>query len=282
MSMADWPSGLNASLIDAGVRTPLYHQIYLLLRDGIRRGELDGGRVLPGEIDLAALFNVSRVTIKRALNELAADALVSRHRGRGTIVKPSKRLSVISGSMETLMESLRAMGDETEVQLLDVANVVPSESIAAQLGLANGEKVQRAVRLRTIEGGPFSYLVSYVPLKLASSYSKSELASKPLLALLKRAGARIDEAEQWITAIAADPTVASALKVATGSPLLKIERRMVDVSGTPVQLIHGHYRPDRFVYFVRQSNLSEGAEIAAARPLKPPARARGRSAARPQ
>ena len=77
---------LGPSLLDAGLPTPLYHQIYLILRDRIRAGVLARNALLPGEQELGRLFNVSRITVKRALNELAADGLISRHRGRGSIV----------------------------------------------------------------------------------------------------------------------------------------------------------------------------------------------------
>lgn len=257
MKTTPWPSHLNASLIDAGLPTPLYHQIYLLLRDTIRRGELPAGALVPGELELADLFKVSRITVKRALNELATDSLVTRHRGRGTVVTPAARLSVIRGSIEMLIDSLKQMGDETKVRLLEMGDIAPTRAIGELLEVEPGEKVQRAVRLRTIEGGPFSYLISYVPLRIARSYTKAELASLPLLTLLERAGANIDEADQWITAVAAEPKIAQALGVATASPLLRIERLMRDDAGAPVELIHGHYRPDRFVYFIQQRGLSK-------------------------
>ena len=283
MSATPWPSHLNASLIDAALPTPLYHQIYLLLRDTIRRGELPAGALVPGELDLADLFKVSRITVKRALNELATDSLVTRHRGRGTVVTPAARLSVIRGSFETLIDSLKQMGDETKVRLLEMADIAPTRAIAELLEIDDGEKVQRAVRLRTIEGGPFSYLISYVPMRIARSYTKAELSSLPLLTLLERAGANIDEADQWITAVAAEPKIAQALGVATASPLLRIERLMRDDGGVPVELIHGHYRPDRFVYFIQQRGLSKrsgkGATKTARRAAvkKPVARSTGRA-----
>jgi GntR family transcriptional regulator len=263
MSTTPWPAHLNASMIDAQLPTPLYHQIYLLLRDTIRRGELPAGALVPGELDLADLFQVSRITVKRALNELATDSLVTRHRGRGTVVTPASQLSVIRGSLEMLIDSLKQMGDETKVRLVEMADVVPGDAIAELLEIGPTEKAQRAVRLRTIEGGPFSYLISYVPMRIARSYTKAELSSVPLLTLLERAGANIDEADQWITAVAAEPKIAHALGVATASPLLRIERLMRDDSGVPVELIHGHYRPDRFVYFIQQRGLSKGSGKAA-------------------
>ena len=86
MDKFTWHDQLNASNLDERLPTPLYHQIYLLLREKIRSGIVAANATLPGEQELARAFNVSRITVKRALNELASDHLVTRHRGRGTIV----------------------------------------------------------------------------------------------------------------------------------------------------------------------------------------------------
>ena len=78
-------SSLEGLTLNPTSPTPLYHQLYTVLRERIVRGDFAPSQTLPGEQELAKLFDVSRITVKRALNELAASGLVSRHRGRGTI-----------------------------------------------------------------------------------------------------------------------------------------------------------------------------------------------------
>jgi GntR family transcriptional regulator len=242
---------LSAAHLDERLPTPLYHQIYLLLRDRLRTGVISPGDTLPGEQELARMLNVSRITVKRALNELASDKLVTRHRGRGTIAIGTGAVPVVKGSFDTLIESLHLMGLETEVEVLDITDMVADSQVAEFLNLEPGAKVQRATRRRKLQGAPFSHLVTYVPAEIASRYSRKDMASTSLLVLLERAGAAAFEAEQWITAVAADPQVASALDIAPSSPLLKIERIMRDANGQPVQLIHAHYRSDKFQYHVK-------------------------------
>lgn len=243
--------GFSAAFLDDQLPTPLYHQIYLAMRERIRSGALAAGDLLPGEQELARLFNVSRITVKRALNELAADGLVTRHRGRGSFISSLPAPPVVKGSFDTLIESLRLMGLETDVELLDVTDMPADSHVAPLLGLEVGAPLQRAVRRRKLSGEPFSYLVTFVPAEVAARYSRDDLATTPLLLLLERAGAAAIEAEQWITAVAADPQMAASLDVALGAPLLKVERVMRDAKGRPVQLIEAHYRPDRFQYHVR-------------------------------
>ncbi|MBX3478453.1 MAG: GntR family transcriptional regulator [Brevundimonas sp.] len=245
-----WPLP-EASHLDESLPTPLYHQIYLVLREQIRSGTIPPNALLPGEQQLAKMFNVSRITVKRALNELAADGLLNRHRGRGTIVTDAAAVPVVKGSFDNLLESLRIMGLETEIEVLDVANLAAGAAIAKLLEIEPGAQVQRAVRRRKLQGEPFSYLVTHVPGDIADRYSVKDLATTSMLTLLERSGAAVFDAEQWITAVAAEPLVASALGVSVGGPLLKVERVMRDVEGRPVQLIHSHYRSDRFQYHIK-------------------------------
>ncbi len=244
-------STLDAALLDENLPTPLYHQIYLILRERILKGDFPTDSMLPGEQELAKLLNVSRITVKRALNELAEDRLVSRHRGRGTIVTGRPPTRVVRGSFDTLLESLKQLGLETEVQLLDVTDLPATPYVAERLRLKPGEGVQRITRMRKIEGEPFSHIVNFVPAAVAAGFSRDDLERRTILELLEEAGAAAFEAEQWITATAAEPHIASILLLAVGAPLLKIERIVRDKRGRPVQLVNALYRPDLFEYHIR-------------------------------
>ena len=247
-----WVTRLAQTRLDERAPTPLYHQLFLVLRDIIREGAFGTDTLLPGEQTLAGLLTVSRITVKRALNELAAETLVSRHRGLGTRVTPRARLPVVRSAFDNLLESLQQMGLATTIELIEIADVRAGPAgVAAHLDLPDTASVQRAVRRRRLEGEPLSYLVTYTPRAIATRYSPEDVANTSFLELLERAGAAPLEAEQWITAVAAEPRVAAALDVDPAAPLLKIERIMRDATGAPVQLVHGYYRPDRFQYHVR-------------------------------
>jgi GntR family transcriptional regulator len=242
---------LTPESVDENLPTPLYHQIFLILRDRIVSGQLPSGTLLPGEQEMAKLLGVSRITVKRTLNELAARGLVHRHRGRGTTVAGNAIIPMVSGSFNTLLESLQREGLQTDVELLDVREEEAGPDIAARLEIKPEQMVQRAVRLRKMNREPFSYLVNYIPLAIARRYSLEELATLSMLTLLERAGEPPQEAEQWISAVAAPPAMSSVLDVAIGSPLLKVARIMRGTRRRPVQFIEAHYRPDRFHYHFR-------------------------------
>jgi GntR family transcriptional regulator len=242
---------LKPELLDENLPTPLYHQIFVILRERIVSGQLASGTLLPGEQEMAKMLGVSRITVKRTLNELAARDLVERHRGRGTTVTGNAIIPMVSGSFNTLLESLQREGLQTDVELLDVREEPAGPVIAGRLEIKPDHMVQRAVRLRKMNGEPFSYLVNYIPIAIARRYSLEELATLSMLTLLERVGEPPQEAEQWISAVAAAPAMSSVLDVAIGSPLLKVARIMRGNRRRPVQFIEAHYRPDRFHYHFR-------------------------------
>lgn len=245
--------------IDEAASIPLYQQIYDLLRAKIMDGTMSLNDRLPAEQDLTQALGVSRITVKRAMNELAVAGLVRRQRGIGTVVIYDVAAPTVKGSFETMIDGLTRMGLETEVQLLDCTVGTASPAIFESLQLKKVTSVQRIVRLRRLDGEPFSYLVTYIPYDIAEGYDDEQLASESLIKLLEQAGHAPVEAEQTITATSAEPAVAVNLGVAPGSPLLRIHRIMKDAKGRPVQDITAHYRADRFEYHMRL-NRSNAAE----------------------
>lgn len=239
---------MSRSLPDDRLLTPLYHQVYLVLRDKIMTGAYGPDGLLPSEQELAPLFGVSRITIKRALDDLAAEGFVSRRRGHGTRVIKRVAAKPVAGNMEGLVENLLEMGLETKVALLEFDYVTPGEEVRRLLGLNPGERVQRAVRVRRHDGVPFSYLTTHVPEAIGSAYGRQDLAAKPLLSLLERSGVVVASADQTLSARLADPMVATHLGIEVGAPLLSLTRIVYDPNRRPVEHIHALYRPDRYQY----------------------------------
>ncbi len=223
------------------------HRIFLLLQDEIARGVPAMGEALPGELRLAEDYGVSRVTVRRALEALEAQGLVERRAGSGTVVckRPGDGVSM-SADLATLMPQLLEMGQKTTARLLDFSYGAPAPSVAAALRLGSADRVQRAVRVRLVEGKPFSHLTTHVPADIAQSYSEADLANTPLLRLMERGGVRVDHASQQVSATLAAPQVADALEVQVGAPLISLTRVVRDASGRGVEHLHALYRPDRF------------------------------------
>lgn len=229
-------------------RVPLYHQIYVVLRDRIVSGRIQAGEVLPGEQELARDFNVSRITAKRALNELAASGFVVRERGRGTRVTERPQQPSARTSLDGWLENISQMGVATEARVLEFGYVPASAVVAHSLDIAEGDRVQRAVRVRSQGGHSLSHLTTWLPARIGEEFGAGDLEKWPLLHLLERAGIQVASARQTVSATLADPLVASALEIDAGAPLLEVTRVVSDADGRPVEFIRVLYRPDRYQF----------------------------------
>jgi GntR family transcriptional regulator len=242
---------------------PKYHQIYLVLREQLHEGHFAQG--LPGELALMRQFGVARVTVRRALQELAGEGLISRERGRGTRpVAPGDVPDRRAGRARTkttrltgLLENLVSTSLNTTVRVLEVSNVAATIEVAQALQLAHGADVQKAVRVRSTRDGPLSHITTWVPGDLACHFGRRELAKKPILMLLEESGVRVGGARQTISARLADAQVALHLGIAVGSALLAVRRLIHDEQGRPVQWLHGLYRPDRYEYQMQLSRIGD-------------------------
>lgn len=227
-------------------RSPLYHQIYLILRQRIVDGDFGADGLLPGEQDMAERYGVSRITAKRALDELAADGFVIRERGRGTRVAPGAARIHVSTAATGGMDPLIAMGGETDVSVHAFDYVAAPADVATALLLPVGATVQRAVRVRSVEGAAFSHLTTHVPENIGREFDQGDLAETPLLALFERAGVSPSSAEQSVSATLADAVVAERLGVDVGAPLLRVRRIVKDETGRAIEHLVALYRSDRY------------------------------------
>jgi len=253
------PGPAAAATVDPRLPTPLYHQIYVLLREQILSGVYGDQAMVPTEQELSRRFGVSRITAKRALDELAAEGLVVRRRGRGTSVAGPLPTRPYNANLSGLLENLLMMGLKTSVEILEFGYVTAPDDVRSALCLAPGAEVQRAVRVRSLDGEPLSYTTSFVPAEIGRAYDRKDLATSPLLALLERAGILIGSADQTITATLADTVVAPRLGVRVGSPLLSITRTVFDQNGRPVEYINLLYRPDRYQYRMKLTRVQGAA-----------------------
>ncbi len=235
-------------IIDPNQVVPLYHQIYLILREQILEGRYYA-QPLPGELALADQFKVSRVTMRRALQDLVKEGLIARGRGKGTFARPRREAAApVTKNVSGLLENLVSLGLDSAVDVLEVARIVPPVDVLEALQMGPRDYVQKAVRIRMVRQQPLAHLTTYIPEAIAQGFGRRELQVKPILVLLEESGVKVGKARQSVSARLADAGVASALQVPVGAPLLAVTRVVHDVQGRPVQLLRGLYRPDRYDY----------------------------------
>ena len=229
-------------------RVPLYHQLYSVLKASILDGTIPYDEQMPTEQQLASTFDVSRITAKRAMDELAAENLIARYRGKGSHVTYQYEPKPVQAPLVGMLENLIEMGKHSIVRVISIEQVVPSADIRDRLGLEEDQTVYKVVRVRSSEEGePYAYYVSYTT-GITKGFTKRNMERTPRLDVLKENGIELTKVEQTLSAENATLAIAEELGVEPGAALLSIQRHSYAKDGNVVDVLDCLYNPRRFTY----------------------------------
>ncbi len=237
---------------------PRYHQVYVGLRSWVRDGAYAPGQQIPTEAQLCKTFGVSRITVRKAVDDLVREGWLVRAQGRGTFVAMFANRAAASVDLKEALHYVADLGAATRVTRATVARIVPDEETRAALALEEAARVQRETHVRLLRGTPLGVITTYVPLDVAERVRALRRKSVPLFERLQLAGIRVGEADQWIGATLAGVDEAQALGIAVGSPLLRIVRVVSNAQGRPIERVVALYRAEAYVYRLRLAPHKRG------------------------
>jgi len=234
--------------------SPLYQQIKALITQGLESGEWKPGEMIPSEVELAARYKVSQGTVRKAIDELAADNLLVRRQGKGTFVATHNEDRVQFRFLRLLPED----GDlhPHVSRLLECRRLRAPAEIARQLDLKPADPVVCIKRLLQFDGETTVFDEIWLPGAVFRGLTAERLADYkgPLYAMFETEfGTRMIRASEKIRAVGADEIVAELLGVAIGSPLLSVERVSYTYGDRPVEVRRGWYVTNGYYY---QNDLS--------------------------
>jgi len=230
---------------------PLYFQLQRHLRERIEAGEFKAGGSLPTEGDLCEQYGVSRITVRHALDALAARGLISRRRGVGTFVAeapgPVKSVT-LTGSLDEML----APAKDLSQKVLSRQVVQPPPLVCQALRLPEGERVVRVETLHCSGDGPFSWSELFLPESVGALVPESELNSGGAMVRVVEQALQqtITWAEQTIEPTIADRAVAEHLGIKPRAPVLKVVRTYYLEGNRPVATVIARYHPERYRYAV--------------------------------
>ena len=240
------PAGLTPAV------SPLYQQIKVLILKSLQAGEWKPGELIPSEMDLAARFRVSQGTVRKAIDEIAAENLVIRRQGKGTFVATHAEQQVQYRFLRLMPDSGDISSEgPAERQIIDCKRLRASADIARPLALRTGEAVLQLRRVLAFQGTPTIVEDVWLPGGPFKGLTADRLATYkgPMYALFETEfGVHMVRAEEKIRAIAADAVSARLLNVAPGEPLLSVERIAYTYNDLPMELRRGLYRTDTHHY----------------------------------
>lgn len=231
---------------------PLYYQIESALRDEVAAGRYPDGRPLPTEDALVRRFDVSRITVRRAMERLVQDGLIHRVPGRGTFVNASTprefRIERNPADLMGFEDDIRRTGFVPETRVLRREWVNPPADVVEALGIAPGTEVLRLHRRGTIGGRPLWIEDRYMARAMVSRLRPRDFTVPSLLSTLAREhGLTVDRARVRIAARGANREEARLLNLRPGAPVLVAEFA-VQAGGHPAQFVRARFRSDRYAF----------------------------------
>lgn len=238
---------------------PIYARILDTLRQRIAEGVYRVGESLPTEAELVLEFNVSRQTVRSALQNLVAGGIVERTAGRGTFLKRGG-----SGGGEWNIGGIEDIIDigfsgSYAVKSVQTVTAARNARIAGVLGVPPGGRMLNVRATRSTREGPFAYSSLYFPEEIGERLPRHLFDQRSLVLLVEEyCGIPAFRSRQVASATLADRSVAKVLDVAIGEPLLVLERTHFARDGRPFQFVRVLYRTDRYQQVVYFSRRDEG------------------------
>jgi GntR family transcriptional regulator len=233
----------------AAVFAPLYQQIKQLLVDRLDRGEWKPGELIPSELELAARFQVSQGTVRKAVDELAAANLLVRRQGKGTFVATHQEPRAQYRFLRLVPDEGEAVSAES--RFLQCRRMKSPVDIAHLLGLRTGDMVVYVERLLSFAGLPIVLDDIWLPSAQFKGLTEERLAKHrgPLYGLFESEfDTRMIRAEERIRAVSASGVAATELGVPNDFPLLLVERVSYTYGDRPVEVRRGLYVTTRHHY----------------------------------
>lgn len=232
---------------------------YIIVKDSIKRmldrGELEANALLPSERELMESYSVSRITVRRALEELEQEGYLYKVQGKGTFVKGDEmRQDLIS--ITSCTEDVLRLGMTPSRKVVGSELIPADKKRQGRLSLTEGDVVYRLKRIYYADDEPINFTTVYLPHKLFPGIENHDFANNSLYAVLENEyNVKITRAERTLEAVLAYEDVQEYLNIRPGVPLILFQCVTYgEVKGKecPIETFKCYYRSDRFKFCVNQ------------------------------
>ncbi|WP_353648682.1 GntR family transcriptional regulator [Nakamurella sp. A5-74] len=246
--------------IDRGSIAPLYLQLKDVLLTQIRSGSIKPGEQLPGEHVLCTMHGVSRTVVRQALSDLELESVVERRKGKGTFVAHRRVAQSLVQHLGGLHDDIKAMGRTLRSDVRRQTIELADPQIADRLRVAVRTPVVVLERLRLVDGEPWVYATSHVPVALAPDLVTLDMSEQSLYEVLHhRYGLSLASSDRSVEAVQAGSELAAALGIDESDPILKLTSVSYDADGVPAETFVAHHRGDRSRFEVHLTRTDDAA-----------------------
>lgn len=224
------------------LRETKYHSVRDEVRDLVNG--LEVGDALPAERLLATELSVSRMTLRRAIDDLVREGLVTRRQGAGTYVAEPKVAHSLGAT--SFSQDMRERGLVPSSRTLSIEEQHAGPQLARRLAVSPATRVVRIVRLRLADGAPMAIETLHVPNDVLGPRLATELENRSFYDLLASNGVQIDHGTQTIEPTVTDERESELLEVPLHSPAFLFERATFDAQDRAIEFVRSVYRGDRY------------------------------------
>lgn len=247
---------------------PRHSQISQWLRSQIEESVYEPDEKLPSENELAKKFDVSRVTIRRALQSLESEDVIYRCQGLGSFVSDTRSPHNLV-SLTDFNEDMAKAGLNASSQVHEFKIIEAPSWLLAPLQIEEGNKVMQIDRLRLADGNPVAFDSTWLPILYGQLLSKEKLENSTIYKILeKEYDIQVIRGTYRFTADIADKSLAAELGIEVGAPLLTIERSTFTIGNKPLYYQRRYYRSDKVMYEMTLERSQNGSHNSSDMPMK--------------
>lgn len=234
---------------------PKYIQLKKVIIGNINDEEYLIGELIPSERELMAKFDVSRITVRKAIEELVQEGYLYKVHGKGTYVKDDTNIYDLI-SITSCSQDVKRLGMIPTKKVILKTIEVADKKRQRLLNLGKGESVFSLNRIQYADGDPINYTLAHLPYKLMKGIEQYDFSQTSLYAILESAyGIEVTRAERTIEAIIASDEIEEYLEIEKGAPLILFKCTTYGViSGKeyPIETFKSYYRTDKFKFYINQ------------------------------
>ncbi|MDC3412214.1 GntR family transcriptional regulator [Aquibacillus sp. 3ASR75-11] len=242
-------------MIDKKSPLPIYYQLEEKIRHLINSEQLKPGELLPSEREYAEKYDISRMTVRQAINNLASDGLLIRLKGKGTFVAEKKFEQSLQG-LTGFSEDMRTRGLEPSNRMLSFKEQQADEKVASKLNIAPKDPIYVIQRIRLANDAPVALETNYVPKDLVGDLTEEDVNLSFYDYIEKKLDLKITHGDQVMEAVLANEFEINYLGINKGDPILLIQRQTYLSNDVPFEYVTSSYRADKYALKLRMPRIN--------------------------
>lgn len=237
-------------MIDKNSVIPLYHQIKQDIKRKIKDNTYAVNEHIPSESELISQYNVSRMTIRLAIEELEKEGYVKKIQGKGTFVK-KRKLTQELNTITSWAETMQSQGMLVETKVLETSELLATEELAEQMNIAPQTKLYSIKRIKSVNSEPIGISHVYVVAAMAPGIINEPMIKQSLYQVMEdKYNIELASASEIVEARAAHKDEAEVLNIQCGEPVITCKRLTSDPFGKTIELSQITSRADMYAYRV--------------------------------